>query len=127
LSLLQRRSAVNLQTASDRLTAGAAFPDELRSSAVTDAPVFQRKTRLMTQAQDCSHADRRLRGCVAVLFTTAITLRSLAFVACAWTPCGTHFLSHLFNGGLLYGTMQAIILIQALCNNLHSNRIPPAN
>jgi hypothetical protein len=71
--------------------------------------------------------DRRLLGLVTILFTAAITFRSLDFVACAWVPIGTHFLWHIFNGVVFYCAMRAIILKQALRNNLHSNRVPPAN
>ena len=97
------------------------------SSAVVDAPVFRQKTRLMNQAEDCGHTDRRLLGLVAILITAAITFRSLDFVACAWVPIGTHFLWHIFNGVVFYCAMRAIILKQALRNNLHSDRIDPAN
>jgi hypothetical protein len=71
--------------------------------------------------------DRRLLGLVAIFFTAAITFRSLDFVACAWVPIGTHFLWHLFNGIVFYCAMRAIILKQALRNNLHSDRIHAAN
>ncbi len=57
--------------------------------------------------------DRRLLGFVAILFTVAITFRSLDSVACAWIPFGTHFLWHLFNGVVFYCAIRAIILKQA--------------
>ena len=57
--------------------------------------------------------DRRLLGLVAILFTAAITFRSLDAFACAWAPFGTHFLWHLFNGAVFYCAMRAIILKQA--------------
>jgi hypothetical protein len=71
--------------------------------------------------------DRRLLGLVAILFTAAITFRSLDFVACAWVPIGTHFLWHIFNGVVFYCAMRAIILKQAPRNNLQGNRVHPAS
>ena len=57
--------------------------------------------------------DRGLLGLVAILFTVAVTFRSIDFIACAWVPCGTHFLWHVFNGALIFCAMRAIILKQA--------------
>lgn len=57
--------------------------------------------------------DRGLLGLVAILFSAAITFRSVDSIACAWTPFGTHFLWHVFNGVVFYCAMRAIILKQA--------------
>ena len=57
--------------------------------------------------------DRGLLGLVAILFSAAITFRSLDSVACAWVPLGTHFLWHVFNGALIYCAMRTIILKRA--------------
>ena len=54
--------------------------------------------------------DRRLMGFVAILFSAAITFRSIDSIACAWVPFGTHFLWHVFNGALTYCALRAIIL-----------------
>lgn len=64
--------------------------------------------------------DRRLLGLVSILFTAAITFRSLDSIACPWVPYGTHFLWHLFNGGVFYCAMRSIIMKQA--SRLHAGR-----
>ena len=56
--------------------------------------------------------DRCLMGLVAILFSAAITFRSIDSITCAWVPCGTHFLWHVFNGALTYCALRAIILKQ---------------
>jgi hypothetical protein len=57
--------------------------------------------------------DRRLMGVVAMLFSAAITFRSIDLLACRWVPFGTHFLWHVFNGAVFYCAMRAIVLKRA--------------
>ena len=54
--------------------------------------------------------ERYLMAIGAGLFCIAIMLRSIDSLMCGYVPFGTHFLWHIFNGGLLYVAMRSVIL-----------------
>jgi len=57
--------------------------------------------------------ERYLLAIGAGLFCIAILFRSIDSLMCGYVPFGTHFLWHIFNGGLLYVAMRSVILHRA--------------
>lgn len=55
----------------------------------------------------------------AILLLLALVFRTIDLAVCAALPCGTHFLWHLFNGGVVF------LVIQSLIVN-HPNPVAPA-
>lgn len=95
------------------MMAAQQIPHYYLNGSLTYAPAFLTLLGLGVYHYQHQAQERWTLLAAALVFTIALTFRSIDMLVCEKFPWGTHFLWHLFNGGLIYLTMRALILGQS--------------
>ena len=87
-----------------------AAPQGLLNGSIIYAPVLVTLFGMAWWARHQRHPTARFTTALVIVFSAAITCRTVDLAVCDAFPCGTHWLWHLLNAGVLYLTMRALLL-----------------